>query len=313
MQVARFFLPCHFALMKSLNFYDRPGFDRASHLRREQEWLLDRIADEASQLVPIWRSRNLVADAKQPALTTISMNTNLLEQSPALVFLGLVNDVAHFAIDLSAEEEAPLKEFGSFEDLRRIGPLLPRDEGSIMAFARAHMTWHKRHFFCGVCGSETESREGGHVRVCKDEKCNSHCFPRIDPAVIMLVHDGKDRIVLGRKKAMQPGQHSILAGFVEPGESLENAVAREIFEEVGLEITDIEYHSSQPWPFPANIMLGFTARATTFDLTVDYNELEDGAQWFSREFLQNSPENDTFRLPRRDSISWRLMNEWIDG
>ena len=299
--------------MKSQNFYDRPGFDRAGHLRREQGWLLERIADKKSQLVPIWRSRNLVKDAQQPTLTTITMDTSLLERSPVLVFLGLINEVAHFAIDLSAESEPPLKEFGSFEDLRRIGPLLPRDEGSLMAFARAHMTWHKRHLFCGVCGSATESREGGHVRVCKNENCNSHCFPRIDPAVIMLIHDGKDRVVLGRKKTMPPGPPSNLAGVVEPGEILENAVARVIFVEVGLEITDIEHHSSQPPPFPANIMLGFTARATTFDLTVDYNELEGGAQWFSRDFLKNSPENDTFRLPRRDSISRRLMNEWIDS
>jgi NAD+ diphosphatase len=299
--------------METLNYYDRPGFDRAGHLRRDQEWLLARLADEKSQIVPIWRSRNLVADIENPALTTIPMNPDLLEESPFLVFLGLVDQVAHFAVDLTHHKEPPLAEFGSFEDLRRIGPLLPRDQGSLLAFARAHMTWHKRHLFCGLCGSKTESREGGHVRVCKAEGCEAHCFPRIDPAVIMLIHDGNDRVVLGRKKIMQPGQHSILAGFVEPGESLENAVAREVFEEVGLEITDITYHSSQPWPFPANIMLGFTARATTFDLTVDYNELEDGAVWFTKDYLRNSPENDTFRMPRKDSISRRLLNEWLES
>ena len=151
------------------------------------------------------------------------------------------------------------------------------------------------------------------MRVCTNANCKTSCFPRIDPAVIMLIHDGGDRIVLGRKKTMLPGQHSILAGFVEPGESLENAVAREVFEEVGIEITDVNYHSSQPWPFPANIMLGFTARATTFQLKVDYNELEGGARWFSKEYLRNSPENDSFRLPRKDSISRRLMTEWIES
>jgi NAD+ diphosphatase len=299
--------------METLNYYDRPGFDRAGHLRRDQEWLLARLADEKSQIVPIWRSRNLVADIENPALTTIPMNPDILEESPFLVFLGLVDTVAHFAVDLTHHKEPPLTEYGSFEDLRRIGPLLPRDQGSLLAFARAHMTWHKRHLFCGLCGSETESREGGHVRVCKTEGCGAHCFPRIDPAVIMLIHDGNDRVVLGRKKTMQPGQHSILAGFVEPGESLENAVAREVFEEVGLEITDITYHSSQPWPFPANIMLGFTARATTFDLTVDYNELEGGAVWFTKDYLRNSPENDIFRMPRKDSISRRLLNEWLES
>jgi len=299
--------------MEDLNYYDRPGFDRAGHLRRDQEWLLARLADDSSRIVPIWRSRNLVANPEDPTLTTVAMDTTLLEESPFLVFLGLVDEVAHFGIDLSHLDDAPLSDHGSFEDLRRIGPLLPRDEGSLMAFARAHMTWHKRHLYCGLCGGETESREGGHVRVCKEESCNAHCFPRIDPAVIMLIHDGGDRVVLGRKKTMRAGQHSILAGFVEPGESLENAVAREVFEEVGIEITDIDYHSSQPWPFPANIMLGFNARATTFELNVDYNELEGGARWFTKDELKNSPENDTFRMPRRDSISRRLLNEWIES
>ena len=126
----------------------------------------------------------------------------------------------------------------------------------------------------------------------------------------MLVSKG-DRVVLGRKAEWFEHMYSTLAGFVEPGESLEDAVAREVYEEVGLEITDIIYHSSQPWPFPANIMLGYTARATTFDLTVDYNELEDGARWFSRDQLINSPEDATFRLPRKDSISRRLINEWL--
>jgi NAD+ diphosphatase len=174
------------------------------------------------------------------------------------------------------------------------------------------LNWHRRHGFCSVCGAATASREAGHVRRCTDPDCGAHCFPRTDPAVIMLVHDGGDRVVLGRKASMLPGQHSILAGFVEPGESLEDAVRREVFEEVGLELGEVIYHSSQPWPFPANIMLGFTARATTFDLNVDYNELEDGARWFTRDFLRSSPEDESFRLPRRDSISRRLVNEWLE-
>ena len=128
----------------------------------------------------------------------------------------------------------------------------------------------------------------------------------------MLIHDGADRLVLGRQKNWPAGQHSVLAGFVEPGESLEDAVAREIFEEAGLEIADIQYHSSQPWPFPSSIMLGFNARATGTTLNVDRNELED-ARWFTRDELLNSPENDTFRLPRSDSISRRLIEDWMKG
>ena len=298
--------------MRSWNFYDRPGFDKAGHLRTNKVWLERQIASDSSRIVPIWRSRNFVADIENPRLTTVPMNKSIVDDSPVIVFLGLFNDTAHFAVDLSHYEKPPFCDKGRFADLRAIGTLLPRDESSLMAFARAHMTWHKRHKFCGCCGAATKSKNGGHVRVCTNENCKTSCFPRIDPAVIMLIHDGGDRIILGRKKTMLAGQHSILAGFVEPGESLENAVAREVFEEVGIEITDINYHSSQPWPFPANIMLGFTARATTFELNVDYNELEGGARWFAKEYLRNSPENDTFRLPRKDSISHRLMREWME-
>ena len=172
------------------------------------------------------------------------------------------------------------------------------------------LNWHQSHQFCGRCGGRNIPHERDRAMVCRN--CRLHVYPRLSPSIIVLVHR-EDEVLLARNHRFPEGMYSTLAGFVEPGESLENAVAREIFEEVGLEITDIEYHSSQPWPFPSNIMLGFTARATTFDLTVDYNELEGGAQWFTRDFLKNSPENDTFRLPRRDSISRRLMNEWIDS
>jgi NAD+ diphosphatase len=125
----------------------------------------------------------------------------------------------------------------------------------------------------------------------------------------MLIHHG-DQVVLGRQTQWPPGMHSILAGFVEPGESLENAVAREVMEEVGVEIETPEYHSSQPWPFPASIMLGFSAQARTTELQVHLEELES-ARWVSRSFLQNSPEDETFRLPRKDSIARRLLEDWM--
>jgi NAD+ diphosphatase len=149
------------------------------------------------------------------------------------------------------------------------------------------------------------------MRKCSNTDCGAEHFPRLDPAVIMLIHDGGDRLILGRQKNWPPGQHSVLAGFVEPGESLEDAVAREIFEEVGVEITDIHYHSSQPWPFPSSIMLGFDARATDTTLNVNLDELE-GADWFTRDDLLASPENNAFRLPRKDSISRRLIEDWMN-
>lgn len=297
--------------MKSANTYASIEIDRAGHLRRDDEWLVSQLRDPASRVVPVWRSRNLVIEGDIPQPMALPTGHLPLDDHDVVVFLGLVDKTAYFAIDVSHHDEPPLRDYGTFQDLRRVGPRMTANEGGLLAYARAMMTWHKRHRFCGVCGSPTEAKEAGHVRQCTNADCRALCFPRTDPAVIMLIHDGGDRVVLGRKASMLPGQHSILAGFVEPGESLEDAVAREVFEEVGLEITDTTYHSSQPWPFPANIMLGYTARATTFDLTVDYHELEDGAQWFSRDFLLNSPEDATFKLPRKDSISRRLINEWL--
>jgi NAD+ diphosphatase len=138
-------------------------------------------------------------------------------------------------------------------------------------------------------------------------------FPRTDPAVIMLVHDGAGRCLLGRQPFWPPGMHSTLAGFVEPGESLEEAVAREIWEEVGLKlpVEEVTYHSSQPWPFPSSIMLGFHARAEHGPLDLGADELES-AQWYTREELRNSPEDETFKLPRRDSIARRLIEDWLE-
>jgi len=297
--------------MKSPNIYANTDLDRAAHLRRDDDWIRERLADGSSRILPVWRSRSLVIEGEMPASVLLDPGQGLVVETEMVVFLGVIDDTAHFAIDVSHHDEPPFREHGEFHDLRQVGPRMPPAEGGLIAYARAMMTWHQRHQFCGRCGAPTESREAGHVRKCVNPDCGALCFPRTDPAVIMLVHDGGDRVVLGRKAAMMPGLHTILAGFVEPGESMEDAVAREVFEEVGLRTTDIHYHSSQPWPFPSNIMLGFTARATTFDLTVDPHELEEGARWFTREELLNSPENDTLRLPRKDSIARRLVNEWI--
>jgi len=151
----------------------------------------------------------------------------------------------------------------------------------------------------------------GHTRECTDRACATIHFPRTDPATIMLVTDG-DRCLLGRQKVWIPGMYSTLAGFVEPGESLEDAVAREVLEETGIAVGAVHYHSSQPWPFPANIMLGFHADATTTEIKVDYGELED-ARWFERDWILAHVDDDTFRLPRRDSIARRLVEDWLHG
>jgi len=151
----------------------------------------------------------------------------------------------------------------------------------VLAYARALVSWRRRHHYCGSCGTATVSRSAGHVRVCPDQGCGDEQFPRLDPAVIVLVSDGA-RALLGRQKAWPPGRYSTIAGFVEPGESLEDAVLREVLEETGVAVRECRYHSSQPWPFPSSLMLGFTAEADAAAVPRADDELED-VRWFTRE------------------------------
>lgn len=299
--------------MAEPNFYAAAGLDRASYRRKDQDWLTQRLLDPATRFVPVWRSQNLVLSVAgaAPRAAFLRRQEIVIEGETAL--LGIIEDCAYFALDLS-HVEAPLEALHlesavEFTDLRRVGPLLARQEGSLLAYARGIAYWHSRHGHCGVCGSPTRSEEAGHVRRCTNAACNAQHFPRTDPAVIMLVHDG-ERCLLGRQRIWPTGMHSTLAGFVEPGESLEEAVAREVFEETGILVDEVTYHSSQPWPFPASIMLGFHARARNTEIRVDKVELQD-ARWFERGFLLTHHDGDDFRLPRRDSIARRLIEDWL--
>ncbi len=295
--------------MKRPNIYASGKIDRAAHLRGDEGWIAARLADDSSRITLVWRSRNLVRIDDRPMPHLLPPDPALLADAGAVALLGLIDDSAHFAIDLSHRSQEEVAGFGLFEDLRRVGPLMRHQDGALLAYARGMMHWHLAHRYCGRCGEATESRDGGHVRSCRDEACATPAFPRTDPAVIMLVHAG-DCVLLGRQAIWPIGMHSVLAGFVEPGESLEDAVAREVFEEAGIGVTDIQYHSSQPWPFPSSIMLGFSARATSEALCINEAELES-ARWFHRDELIDLPEDAPLRLPRRDSISYRLISDWL--
>jgi len=295
--------------MKLANYYVADEIDRVSHFRQDDAWLAKKLADPTSCFVPVWQLQNLFAvnDERQPVFLAKDDVAAIIADE--VILLGVADGKAYFALDFSIHKEPPLADLGVFCELRAIDVILPRQISSILAFARGIVYWHSRHQYCGECGSPTISRQAGHLRVCRNMKCGATCFPRTDPAVIMLIHNG-EHILMGRQNRWPPGMHSVLAGFVEPGESLEEAVARETFEEAGIKITDICYHSSQPWPFPASIMLGFMARAVTTQLVIDYNELED-ARWYSREDLVTSPEDSSFCLPRKDSIARRLVDDWL--
>ena len=300
------------------NYYAAGGYDRAAKLRKDNDWLATRLDHPGSRIVPVWRNQNLVtrAEGGAPSRAAFLLRDQIVGDPLPEVFLGQIGDQCFFARDLSALDE-PLAAIRAtepleFADLRRVGPLVGNRDGSLMAYARGILYWHSRHGFCGVCGGATKPEEAGHVRRCVNPNCNAQHFPRTDPAVIMLVHDG-DRCLLGRQKIWPKGMHSTLAGFVEPGESLEDAVAREVFEEAGVRVADVTYHSSQPWPFPASLMLGFYARATTTDIAIDADEIE-AANWFSRDFLKaNIRGGKDFFVPPGIAVARRLIDDWIAG
>lgn len=306
------------------NFYASGGIERAHLLRGDADALGRALEAPGARVTPVWRTRSLVAEQSQPGSTPQAALLDIpefrrrfpemrLDPGTNAILLGLIGGAAHFSVDVSAlaEDDAQSRVAGiaKFADLRAVGPLMERNEGALLAYARGLAHWHDRHRFCGVCGAPAAFAEAGHVRRCTNPACNASHFPRTDPAVIMLVTDG-ERVLLGRQRIWPPGQHSVLAGFVEPGESLEDAVAREVLEEVGLKVRDVRYRSSQPWPFPASIMLGFTAVSDPVEPDVNTDELEK-ARWFTRGEIRTCPMNDTFRLPRADSIARRLVEDWL--
>jgi NAD+ diphosphatase len=296
------------------NAYAGSPLDRASDRREDAAFVAAALAAPESLFAPVWRAGNLMrgVEGGQPEavfLTGAAAEAVRMGAGP-WVLLGLRQDVAVFAVDLSAAEDPlPLlpSEAGAFTDLRQVAGLLPADDAAVLAHARGMLHWRARHRFCGVCGAPCEPRSGGNVVACT--ACETQHFPRTDPAVIMLVTDGARALLGHSARFPNPTMYSTLAGFVEPGESLEEAVAREVLEETGIRVGHVAYHSSQPWPFPSSIMLGFYAKAETTDIIIDPKELSD-ARWFTREQIGN-PQAHGFSLPRTDSIARRLIEDWV--
>ncbi len=296
--------------------------DRQTHRRTDPGWLEELMARRDTQVVITWRGRVLVdgpRDAPRVArLSPVGADWRPLVGEMAV--LGVADGAGIVAASVDAVEdpkaEPRLKRLGGLVDMRGIGPLLPEGDAALAFYARGLMDWHRRSRFCGVCGAPTVWSHAGHQRVCSDAACAESFFPRTDAAVIVLVHDG-DRCLLGRQPAWPYGMHSILAGFLEPGETLEDCVHREIGEEAGIEVDEIRYRGSQPWPFPRSQMVAFTARAVTRDIRIDEEELE-AADWYSRAWLQALPADARigeapFALPPRLSIARRLIDAWLAG
>lgn len=295
--------------MQQRNIFAGAYLDRGGHLRQDPEWFAAALVDERSRAIPVWNSRNLIAagDTPRAVYFEISQIPPERRNDAELILLGRSGNITYFSYDIESADPPPVPPGTRFEDLRLIAAVLPIEEAGLLGYARAIVSWRRRHRFCGLCGARTVPAKSGHVLVCTGATCRHEQFPRIDPAIIVLVSDG-ERALLGRQAAWPVGRYSTIAGFVEPGESLEDAVAREVFEETGVEIDAIEYHSSQPWPFPASLMLGFTAHALTREVRLRDQELED-ARWFSRADLASN----RALLPPRQSISFRLIEHWFDA
>ena len=300
------------------NFYGFSGLHRSAHVREETDWLVKLENQGDVKLLLSWRSRSMINidKAEEPIAMILSLNEarQVIKNADNLVFLGIKNGLSYVGVDVSSTEEPQLHSIvpssGVFRDLREVGPLLERFEGSLLAYNRALLFWHQKNKYCGCCGKATYISKARHQINCSGAECGQIIFPRTDPAVIMLVHDGK-RALLGRQKIWKPGIYSTLAGFLEPGETLEEAVAREVWEEANINVTDVRYHSSQPWPFPASIMLGFYAEAQTTYIRRNDNEVED-VQWFDINQLRNFAAFGK-SLPRNDSIARRLIEDWIES
>jgi len=286
------------------------GLDRLSARRRDPDWLAARMTDAGTRFVPVLDGQNLFApNGPTPAYLAPDQVSELVAARPPIVLLGQVGKTVCFAVGIRSTDALPA-EHGRFQPLRQTAALLSEQDCALLALAKAMIEWHARHRFCGDCGSPTESREAGHILVCTNKRCGVEHFPRTDPAIIVLVTHA-DRCLLGRKTGWPKGMHSAIAGFVEPGESLEQTVAREVKEETGLDIEQIRYHASQPWPFPRSLMLGFYARAATTEIVVDEFELET-ARWFTREKICEGLRNSSFALPSSISIARRLIRDWFD-
>lgn len=305
--------------------YGRQSLDRAHELRSESPALQDH---PEARFAVIWRELSLIrTDGNGAGFVNQSYARALMGSVESFdpIFLGMADGQPRFVIDVShldADEHGPILDgqttaLGSataFKSLRHHGPQLPIADGTLLAYARAMVLWHRNHRYCGVCGAKTIFGAGGHVRACANPACGREHYPRTDPAVIMLVEQ-EDRILLHRQSIWPKGMWSCLAGFVEPGETLEDAVKREVREESGIEVDHVTYVESQPWPFPSSLMMAFTAQACGGVLAPYIQEIED-ARWFSVEDLAlfddcNRQSGEGLFLAMPGTVARRMVENWI--
>jgi NAD+ diphosphatase len=291
------------------NFFSGPYIERRAEEREDPHWIETARADAATRYLLAQGTAQLMQLAPEPHIAFLANGAPLLSAVPpaSLLLLGWFRGARCVLADLPAGSALELPPGTKLEELRPLTAVLPAEEAGLLAYARALVIWRGRHRHCGVCGAPTAPTHAGHCLRCTNPVCAHEFFPRIDPAIIVLVSDG-ERALLGRQPSWPPRRYSTIAGFVEPGESLEDAVAREVAEETGVAVTRVRYHSSQPWPFPSSVMLGFCARAAAGAAVHLGGELED-ARWFTRAQITSGEA----LAPPSQSISWRLIESWLKG
>jgi NAD+ diphosphatase len=295
--------------------------DRASDRRPDAAWLAHRLAEPQARAVALWNGDVLIEETDgvaRLARPTPELMSKICPGEEAVLFLGLANDlggdIAFFAFDIEGPVDptaGPLEGLGRFVTLRDAAVLIPAQEAAIAATARAMFEWSRRHRFCSACGSPSRPKDGGWKRIC--EACQTEHFPRTDPVVIMLPAAG-DRCLLGRSPRFREGMFSALAGFMEPGETIEEACARELAEEAGLKTLSVAYHSSQPWPFPSSLMIGLIAEVADLEAHADQTELVE-IKWFTkaqaRDLLDGKIEG--LSAPPPFAIANQLLKTWAES
>jgi NAD+ diphosphatase len=286
------------------NPFSGAHLDRRAELRAAENWVSQAWADPDCRFVA-GSGLLLLAQQSSPGPALLTADEPLVRGAAPeqMVLLGWFRGRRHVLVEVPAGAALPAGT--ALQELRPLLGVIADDEAALLQTARALLFWRSRHRHCGVCGTRTAPRAAGHALRCTNPTCATEFFPRIDPAVIVLVTEG-EHVLLGRQASWPPGRYSALAGFVEVGESLEDAVVREVFEEVGVRVRDVRYFASQPWPFPSSLMVGFLATAARGDLTLD-DELED-ARWHHLSELTGAAPH---LLPPPFTIARRLIDDWL--
>jgi len=289
--------------------------DRMSERRRDRDWVRSLLDDPASRMLPLYDLKPAVRDTAQPALEwqPVERWRARIEAGATCIFLGVDGGRAHFAIDATGADDGSNAASDNV-DVRTLAPLIAAGEAAILAEARSLIDWHARHGFCAQCGTPTDVESAGWTRRCPN--CKAHHYPRSDPVTIMLVVRG-ERALLGRNKRRPGLRFSCLAGFMEPGETPEEAVRREVREESGIRVGRVRYLAAQPWPFPSTLMMGFLAEGISEEITIDPEELAE-ARWFEREEIRAmvaraaAGEDDPTQLslPQPIAIAHHLCRRW---